>query len=107
MVYMGAVNITFISFNGVLPITSKERTAFYRERASQTYNAFWYFIGSTLVEIPYCFGISLLFMAIFYPMVGFTGVADFFTSWFNLSLIVTLMAYFVAARYYPTQVCFR
>ncbi|KAG2890843.1 ABC transporter G family member 37 [Phytophthora cactorum] len=94
MVYMGAVNITFISFNGVLPITSKERTAFYRERASQTYNAFWYFIGSTLVEIPYCFGISLLFMAIFYPMVGFTGVADFFTSWFNLSLIVTLMAYF-------------
>ncbi|KAG3134166.1 hypothetical protein PI124_g19399 [Phytophthora idaei] len=94
MVYMGAVNITFISFNGVLPITSKERTAFYRERASQTYNAFWYFIGSTLVEIPYCFGTSLLFMAIFYPMVGFTGVADFFTYWFNLSLIVTLMAYF-------------
>ncbi|KAG7381550.1 hypothetical protein PHYPSEUDO_005933 [Phytophthora pseudosyringae] len=94
MVYMGAVNLTFISFNGVLPITSKERTVFYRERASQTYNSFWYFIGSTLVEIPYCFGISLLFMAIFYPMVGFTGAAAFFTYWFNLSLIVTLMAYF-------------
>ncbi|KUF78768.1 Pleiotropic drug resistance protein ABC superfamily [Phytophthora nicotianae] len=94
MVYMGAVNITFISFNGVLPITSKERAAYYRERATQTYNAFWYFMGSTLVEVPYCFGISLLFMAIFYPMVGFTGVAAFFTYWFNLSLIVTLMAYF-------------
>ncbi|KAG6611413.1 ABC transporter G family member 36 [Phytophthora cinnamomi] len=94
MVYMGAVNITFISFNGVLPITSKERTSFYRERASETYNAFWYFVGSTLVEIPYCFGTTLLFMAIFYPMVGFTGVAAFFTYWFNLSLIVLLMAYF-------------
>ncbi|ETI30134.1 hypothetical protein F443_22745 [Phytophthora nicotianae P1569] len=40
--------------------------SFYRERASQTYNAFWYFVGSTLAEIPYCFMSSLIFTVIFY-----------------------------------------
>ncbi|GMF46873.1 unnamed protein product [Phytophthora fragariaefolia] len=94
MVYMGAVNMTIITFNGSLPITCKEQTAFYRERASQTYNAFWYFIGATLVEIPYCFGTTLVFMAIFYPMADFTDVAEFFTFWLSLSLIVLLMSYF-------------
>ncbi|KAJ8576241.1 hypothetical protein ON010_g2970 [Phytophthora cinnamomi] len=33
IVYVGAVNIKFISFNGVLPNTSQEWTSFYRERA--------------------------------------------------------------------------
>ncbi|KAL3663569.1 hypothetical protein V7S43_011456 [Phytophthora oleae] len=94
MVYMAAVNMNIITFNGSLPITCKEQSVFYRERASQTYNAFWYFVGATLVEIPYCFGSNLLFMAIFYPMADFTGVAAFFTFWLNLSLIVLLMAYF-------------
>uniref|UniRef100_H3GDX4 ABC-2 type transporter domain-containing protein n=1 Tax=Phytophthora ramorum TaxID=164328 RepID=H3GDX4_PHYRM len=94
MVYMGAVNMTIITFNGALPITCKEQTVFYRERAAQTYNAFWYFVGATLVEIPYCFGTTLLFMSIFYPMAEFTGVAAFFTFWLNLSLIVLLMSYF-------------
>ncbi|KAK1941913.1 ABC transporter G family member 29 [Phytophthora citrophthora] len=94
MVYMAAVNMNIITFNGSLPIMCKEQSVFYRERASQTYNAFWYFVGATLVEIPYCFGSNLLFMAIFYPMADFTGVAAFFTFWLNLSLIVLLMAYF-------------
>ncbi|EEY61583.1 ATP-binding Cassette (ABC) Superfamily [Phytophthora infestans T30-4] len=94
MVYMAAVNMTIITFNGSLPITCKEQASYYRERASETFNAFWYFIGATLVEIPYCFGTTLLFMAIFYPMAGFTGVAAFMTFWLNLSLIVLLMSYF-------------
>ncbi|KAJ8566357.1 hypothetical protein ON010_g6768 [Phytophthora cinnamomi] len=94
MVYMAAVNMTIITFNGSLPITCKEQTAFYRERASESYNAFWYFVGATLVEIPYCFGTTLLFMAIFYPMADFTGVPAFFTFWLSLSLIVLLMSYF-------------
>jgi hypothetical protein len=91
---MAAVNMAFITFNGVLPITAKERTVFYRERASETYNAFWYFIGTTIVEIPYSFGTTFVLVAIYYPMVGFTGAAAFFAYWFNLSVIVLLMAYF-------------
>uniref|UniRef100_H3H1R1 ABC transporter domain-containing protein n=1 Tax=Phytophthora ramorum TaxID=164328 RepID=H3H1R1_PHYRM len=94
MIYMAASYITFITFNGVLPITYQERVVFYRERAAQTYNAFWYFVGSTLVEIPYCFLATLIFLVIFYPMVGFTGVGNFFTFWFCLSLLVLMQGYF-------------
>ncbi|RLN91857.1 hypothetical protein BBJ28_00015876, partial [Nothophytophthora sp. Chile5] len=94
MVFMTASYITFITFNGVLPITLQERTVYYRERAAQTYDAFWYFAGATLVEIPYCFVETLVFMILFYPMVGFTGVAQFFAYWVNMSLLVLLQAYF-------------
>ncbi|RLN90541.1 hypothetical protein BBJ28_00023913 [Nothophytophthora sp. Chile5] len=94
MIYMTVSYITFITFNGVMPISYQERTSFYRERAAQTYNAFWYFSGATLVEIPYCFFATLIFMIFFYPMVGFTGVADFFAYWINLSMVVLMQGYF-------------
>ncbi|RLN65946.1 hypothetical protein BBJ29_007096 [Phytophthora kernoviae] len=94
MVFMTQSYVTFIVFSSVLPISIQERASFYRERSAQTYNAFWYFTGATLVEIPYCFVESLLFMSIFYPMVGFTGVTKFFAYWVNLSLLLVLQAYF-------------
>ncbi|RLN55102.1 hypothetical protein BBJ28_00023782 [Nothophytophthora sp. Chile5] len=94
MIYLTDSHISFITFNGVLPIASQERASFYRERAAQTYNAFWYFAGSTLVEIPYCFLTSMIFLLFFYPLVGFTGASEFFAYWLNLSLLLLLMAYF-------------
>lgn len=93
MIFMAATYITIVTLNGVLPIAYQERAVFYRERAGQTYSAFWYFIGETMVEIPYCFVATLIFLIIFYPMVGFTGVSNFFTFWFCLALLVLLQAY--------------
>ncbi|KAF1329408.1 Atp-binding protein, partial [Globisporangium splendens] len=93
MVFMTTVFIGLISFNSVLPIASEERASFYRERASQTYNALWYFVGSTVAEIPYVFISSFLFTAVFFPMVGFTGVSRFFFYWLNTSLHVLLQTY--------------
>ncbi|POM67766.1 Pleiotropic drug resistance protein ABC Superfamily [Phytophthora palmivora] len=93
MIFMAASYITFITLSGVLPIAYQERVVYYRERAGQTYNAFWYFIGATIVEIPYCFVSTLIFLIIFYPMVGFTGVGNFFTFWFCLSLLVLMNSY--------------
>ncbi|ETK91323.1 hypothetical protein L915_05060, partial [Phytophthora nicotianae] len=81
------------SFHSILPIADEGRASFYRERAAQTYNAFWYFIASSLAEIPYAFAATLLFMVGFYPSVGFTGVGSFFLYWFNMSLHVLLQAY--------------
>ncbi|KAJ8578971.1 hypothetical protein ON010_g231 [Phytophthora cinnamomi] len=52
MVFMTTLFNGIVSFNGVLPIASGERGAYYRERASQTYNSLWYFVGSTIAEIP-------------------------------------------------------
>jgi ABC-type multidrug transport system ATPase subunit/ABC-type multidrug transport system permease subunit len=94
MVYMTTSYITFITFNGVLPIIYHERTSFYRERAAETYNAFWYFVGATVVEVPYCFMSTLLFMIIFFPVVGFTGAGNFFAYWLNLTMLMIMQSYF-------------
>ncbi|KAG7388654.1 hypothetical protein PHYPSEUDO_011981 [Phytophthora pseudosyringae] len=93
MVYMAALFLSMTAFQSVLPLSSSERASFYRERASQTYNAFWYFLGSTLVEIPYCFAVGALFTVVFYPMVGFTGVGVAFIFWLACSLSVLMQVY--------------
>ncbi|KAG7381820.1 hypothetical protein PHYPSEUDO_005647 [Phytophthora pseudosyringae] len=85
--------IGIIAFNGFVPFAANERAAFYRERASQTYNAFWYFFGSSLIEIPYTLVGVLLTLAVFYPVVGFTGAEGFFTFFVILSLDVLFQEY--------------
>ncbi|ETI55549.1 hypothetical protein F443_01790 [Phytophthora nicotianae P1569] len=62
--------IGFVSFTSVVPISSADRLAFYRERAAQTYNALWYFVGSTVVEIPYVFFSTMFFMMLFLRIHG-------------------------------------
>jgi ABC-type multidrug transport system permease subunit len=93
MVFLATLFKGFVSFTSAIPIASEERASYYRERASQTYNAFWYFMGSTVAELPYVFTESLLFTVIFYPMVGFTGFGTAVLFWINLSLLVLLMTY--------------
>ncbi|KAH9181722.1 hypothetical protein AeNC1_016302, partial [Aphanomyces euteiches] len=94
MIYMTALFLCLISFNSVLPLTVLDREAFYRERASQTYSTFWYFIGSTVAELPYVFFNGFLFTAIFYPFVGFTGsFGDAVFYGFNLSLMLLFSVY--------------
>uniref|UniRef100_A0AAV1UB25 ABC transporter domain-containing protein n=1 Tax=Peronospora matthiolae TaxID=2874970 RepID=A0AAV1UB25_9STRA len=93
MLYLTVAFLGISSFNSSLPIASQERGVFYRERAAQTYNAFWYFFSSSVVEIPYTFFAVMLFMIPFYPMVGFTGASAFFTFWFAVSIHVLLQGY--------------
>ncbi|GMF24636.1 unnamed protein product [Phytophthora fragariaefolia] len=88
---MGFLGLT--GFNGMVPVASEERTVFYRERAAQTYNAFWYFFGSSVVEIPYTFAAVLLSMAVFYPVVGFTGAEAFFTFYLIMAFFVLFQEY--------------
>ncbi|KAG3100662.1 hypothetical protein PI125_g14653 [Phytophthora idaei] len=73
MIFMTQNYMTFIVFGSVVPVSIQERASFCRERSAQTYRVLWYFVGATLVEIPYCFVETLLFIAIYYPMVGFTS----------------------------------
>ncbi|GMF27050.1 unnamed protein product [Phytophthora lilii] len=83
-----------VSFFGVLPVAVGDRASFYRERAGQTYSAFWYFIAGSIVEIPYVLASTLLFSVIFYPMVGFTGgIASGALFWINTALLVLLQVY--------------
>ncbi|TMW61639.1 hypothetical protein Poli38472_010702 [Pythium oligandrum] len=93
MLFLTTMFIGAISFNSGMPLAAQERAAFYRERASQTFNALWYFVGGTLAELPYIFSSTLLFAAIFFPLVGFRGIDNFFLYWLNLSMHVLLHAY--------------
>ncbi|CAI5734113.1 unnamed protein product [Hyaloperonospora brassicae] len=93
IVYVTTLFNGIISFNGVLPLASEERAAYYRERASQTYNALWYFVGATVAEVPYVLLSCLLFTGVFYPLMGFTGLTTGLLYWLNLSLFVLLQTY--------------
>ncbi|RLN98705.1 hypothetical protein BBJ28_00012687 [Nothophytophthora sp. Chile5] len=93
MIFMATLFNGMISFQCVLSVSSADRPAFYRERATQTYNAFWYFVGSSIVEIPYVFGSGFVFTAIFFPMVQFTGLGAFLLYWVNTSFLILMLTY--------------
>ncbi|RLN26005.1 hypothetical protein BBJ28_00015628 [Nothophytophthora sp. Chile5] len=93
MVYLSTVFIALVSYGSGLHLIYEERAAFYRERAAQTYNTFWYFVSFTLVEIPYVFAFALLFVVMYYPMVGFVGLENAIFYWLNLALMILFQAY--------------
>ncbi|KAF0712938.1 Aste57867_4588 [Aphanomyces stellatus] len=94
MIFVTALFLSLMSFNSVLPVTIEDREAFYRERASECYSPFWYFVGSTVAEIPYVVVNACVFTAIFYPFVGFHGsCGDAAYYAFNLALLVLLNVY--------------
>ncbi|EGZ13044.1 pleiotropic drug resistance protein ABC superfamily [Phytophthora sojae] len=94
LVFMSTLFMAMAGFMDTLPVYSNDRAAFYRERASQCYNSLWYFVATTVVEIPYVFGQCLLFTVIFYPMVGFQGFATAVLYWVHVSLFVLGQMYF-------------
>ncbi|KAE9357420.1 ABC transporter G family member 36 [Phytophthora fragariae] len=93
MVFVAALFQGMMTFQSVLPLACVERASFYRERASQTYNALWYFLGSTLAEIPYCFFSGALFTVVYYPFVGFSGFSKGVLFWLAISLMVLMQVY--------------
>ncbi|TMW67500.1 hypothetical protein Poli38472_011120 [Pythium oligandrum] len=93
VVYLTSFYIGCIAFESVYTITVGDRGAFYRERSAQTYNALWYCVGASIVEIPYVFASSLVFCAIFFPMAGWTGGLRFLQYWFHTSISVLLQTY--------------
>ncbi|RLN21452.1 hypothetical protein BBJ28_00021442 [Nothophytophthora sp. Chile5] len=94
LIFISTVFLGIIGFNSVMPVAAEERTAFYRERASETYSALWYFVAGTLVEIPYVFLSTLGFTIIFFPSIGLTGSVTFVYYWLVVSLNALLFVYF-------------
>ncbi|KAG7400637.1 hypothetical protein PHYBOEH_004904 [Phytophthora boehmeriae] len=101
----GAVGLIFFStcFLGVgayvhvVPLAFEERGPFYRERASETYSALWYFVASSLVEIPCAAVNAMIFVSVFYPMAGFADHGDFaqiVLYWMVLTLHILFQTYF-------------
>jgi ABC-type multidrug transport system permease subunit len=93
MIFVATLFMAMVAYQSVLPLTFEERASFYRERAAQTYNAFWYFLASTVAEIPYILVSNLVFTVIFYPMVGFSGFKAGVLFWIGQSMLVMLQTF--------------
>uniref|UniRef100_K3WZI5 ABC transporter domain-containing protein n=1 Tax=Globisporangium ultimum (strain ATCC 200006 / CBS 805.95 / DAOM BR144) TaxID=431595 RepID=K3WZI5_GLOUD len=93
MIALAIMFMGLTSFDAIIPMTGIERASFYRERAAQTYNVFWYLMGSTLAELPYVFAAGLIFTAVFFPLVGFAGFSTAVVFWLNLSFVILYHAY--------------
>uniref|UniRef100_H3GXR5 ABC transporter domain-containing protein n=1 Tax=Phytophthora ramorum TaxID=164328 RepID=H3GXR5_PHYRM len=93
VIFMTALYQSYISYVGCLPFTARERVSYYRERDSQTYSAFWYFVGATVAEIPFVFASGLVFTVIFYPLMGIGTFGTAVLYWINVSLFVLMETY--------------
>ncbi|KAG6615097.1 ATP-binding Cassette (ABC) Superfamily [Phytophthora cinnamomi] len=93
LIFCTTAFLGIVSLNSAIPVASEKRAPFYRERAAQTYNSFWYFLGFTLIEIPYVLVSSLLFTLVCLPLAGFTDLGDLAFYWINLTLHVLCQIY--------------
>ncbi|KAL8171705.1 LOW QUALITY PROTEIN: hypothetical protein V2J09_023509 [Rumex salicifolius] len=55
----------------VQPVTTVDRTVYYREKAAGMYSALPYALAQALIEVPYVIIQTALFSFIVYPMMGF------------------------------------
>lgn len=77
-----------------LPVMYRIREVFYRERASNTYHESAYSVGLGIVEIPYVFGCTVLFVTPFYFLVGFESTARaYFRFLFAFYLLALIFSY--------------
>ncbi|KAF9591166.1 hypothetical protein IFM89_002121 [Coptis chinensis] len=57
--------------SSVLPFVSKERTVLYREKFAGMYSSLAYSFSQMTIEIPYIFFLTVIFVTITYPAIGF------------------------------------
>ncbi|XP_019054935.1 PREDICTED: pleiotropic drug resistance protein 3-like isoform X1 [Nelumbo nucifera] len=68
------IAVIFLGINNcssVLPFISIERTVLYREKFAGMYSSWAYSFAQVIVELPYLFAQTFLFVIITYPMIGY------------------------------------
>ncbi|CAK9076892.1 ABC transporter G family member 31 (ABC transporter ABCG.31) (AtABCG31) (Pleiotropic drug resistance protein 3) (AtPDR3) [Durusdinium trenchii] len=95
VIFLTALFVGYVYVNTTIPVVFSERASLYRERASKTYGITPYIIAFTLAEIPYLVVTTLLFVSIFYFLVGLWANAGvFFQFWFIFFIYLTSMTFF-------------
>ncbi|RZC48744.1 hypothetical protein C5167_017175 [Papaver somniferum] len=85
--------VIFLGVNNcstVLPFVSTERTVLYRERFAGMYSSWAYAFAQVVVEIPYLFIESVLYVIIAYPMVGYIS-SPYKIFWSFYAMFCTLL----------------
>jgi ABC-type multidrug transport system ATPase subunit/ABC-type multidrug transport system permease subunit len=74
MIYSAMDFIGILSMITVMPITVRERSVYYRERAARMYSGNAYAVALFTVELPYLMICTLLFTGVLYLLVGLAGL---------------------------------
>ncbi|KAJ4706396.1 Pleiotropic drug resistance protein [Melia azedarach] len=90
-----SVAVFFFGINNctsVLPYVETERTVMYRERFAGMYSPWAYAQGQVIIEIPYVFIQTIIYILVTYPMIGYYGSADKII-WSFYMMFCTLLYY--------------
>ncbi|XP_062144822.1 pleiotropic drug resistance protein 3-like isoform X2 [Alnus glutinosa] len=85
VIFLGINNCTT-----VLPHVATERTVMYRERFSGMYSSWAYSLAQVIVEVPYLFTETAIFVMITYPMIGYYGSA-YKVFWYFYAIFCSLL----------------
>ncbi|KAM4118795.1 hypothetical protein ACJW30_03G009000 [Castanea mollissima] len=89
------VAVIFLGINNcstVLPYVATERTIMYREIFAGMYSSWAYSLAQVLVEIPYLFIETAIFVMISYPMIGYYGSA-YKVFWYFYTIFCSLLSF--------------
>ncbi|KAL3714543.1 hypothetical protein ACJRO7_006458 [Eucalyptus globulus] len=76
--------------NSVLPFVATECIVVYRERFARMYSSWSYSFAQVVIEIPYIFLQTVLFVLITYPAIGFS-VSFYKVFWYFYTMFCTLL----------------
>nr|POE87236.1 pleiotropic drug resistance protein 3 [Quercus suber] len=87
VIFLGISNCT-----KVLPYVATERTVMYREKFAGMYSSCAYSLAQVIVEVPYLFIETVIFVMIIYPTIGYYGSA-YKVSWYFYVTFCSLLYY--------------
>ncbi|XP_028104411.1 pleiotropic drug resistance protein 3-like isoform X2 [Camellia sinensis] len=76
--------------SSILPYISTERSVLFRERFAGMYGSWAYALAQVTIEIPYLLAISIAFVVITYPMIGYYWSA-YKVFWYFYAMFCTLL----------------
>lgn len=93
-IFMAFIFLGVNSMNTVLALFEAERNMFYRHKAALMYDKKALVLAFTMAELPFVLLSSILFVSIFYFMVGFTAdAAKFFYFYFFIFLTMGIFTF--------------
>ena len=75
----------------IIPVMLRNRVVFYREQSSYMYTPYAYAFAISVVEIFYTCLSCIIFLALFYPMVGLINTPTLFFRYFFVQYLVMLV----------------
>ncbi|KAM3693822.1 hypothetical protein ACJW31_07G013300 [Castanea mollissima] len=90
--YSAVIFLGISNCSKVLPYVATERTVMYREKFAGMYSSWAYSLAQVIVEVPYLFIETIIFVMIIYPMIGYYG-STYKVSWYFYVTFCSLLYY--------------